>query len=164
MERGEPGEVKAWTRFRTALRWLEVRANEEGIVGVAFGFGSEEREEGSGQALSWVRQARSELEAYFSGNRRVFSVPLVLAGSAFQQAVWYRLLEIPYGQTTTYGALACELGKPRAARAVGAACGSNPIPIFVPCHRVVGSGGALTGFAGGLDVKARLLALERQYR
>lgn len=163
MKQKESGKVGAWARFPTPLGWLEVRANEEGVVGVVFCHGREAREEGSGQALAWARQARHELEAYFSGNGRRFSVPLVLSGTAFQQAVWRRLLQIPYGQTTTYGTLARELGKAGAARAVGAACAANPIPILVPCHRVLGTGGALTGFAGGLDLKAQLLDLEKRH-
>lgn len=164
MKEEKSRDVNAWVRFRTPVGWLEVRASEEGVVAVEFGAREEEGEGGSGQALAWARQAKEELEAYFSGRQRGFSVPLVLNGTPFQQAVWRKLLEIPYGQTATYGALARELGRAGAARAVGAACAVNPIPILVPCHRVLGSGGALTGFAGGLSVKAKLLALERQHR
>ena len=99
------------------------------------------------------------LDDYFSGGQPDFTPPLHLIGSAFRLRVWARLLEIPYGQTTTYGAL---LGDGASARAVGGAVGRNPISIIVPCHRVIGADGSLTGYAGGMDRKIRLLALERQ--
>lgn len=102
--------------------------------------------------------AREQLEAYFAGERVEFDVPLDLDGAtAFHRSVWQRLLEIPYGTTISYGALAAQLGRPSAARAVGAANGRNPIAIIVPCHRVIGSAGSLTGYAGGLDRKRYLL-------
>ena len=99
------------------------------------------------------------LDVYFTGREPDFTPPLHPAGSPFRQAVWQLLLEIPYGQTTTYGAL---LGDGASARAVGGAVGRNPISIIVPCHRVIGADGSLTGYAGGMDRKIRLLALERQ--
>jgi methylated-DNA-[protein]-cysteine S-methyltransferase len=102
-----------------------------------------------------------ELDEYFGGSRLAFDLDLSPAGTPFQLVVWEELRRIPYGGTTTYGELARRLGRPTAARAVGAAVGRNPISIIVPCHRVVGSDGALTGFAGGLDRKRALLALER---
>ncbi len=102
-----------------------------------------------------------ELDEYFAGRRRAFDLVLAPAGTPFQLAVWEELRRIPFGGTTTYGELARRVGRPTAARAVGAAVGRNPISIIVPCHRVVGSDGALTGFAGGLDRKRALLALER---
>jgi methylated-DNA-[protein]-cysteine S-methyltransferase len=105
-------------------------------------------------------QAESELGDYFAGRRTAFSVPLDFRGTDFQKKVWGLLLEIPYGETRSYGQLAAQLGDPNASRAVGAANGRNPISIIAPCHRVVGAGGRLTGFAGGLEAKARLLALE----
>lgn len=104
--------------------------------------------------------AERQLAAYFAGRLRSFDLPLDPAGTAFQRQVWQALQAIPYGETRSYGALAAALGRPSAARAVGAANGRNPLSIVVPCHRVVGAGGALTGFAGGLAIKARLLALE----
>lgn len=102
----------------------------------------------------------SQLDAFFARERTAFDLPLRLDGTPFQVQVWRALLEIPYGTTTTYGELAARFGGPRAARAVGAANGQNPIAIVVPCHRVVGARGALTGYAGGLACKERLLALE----
>ena len=105
-----------------------------------------------------------QLKAYFAGNLQDFDVPLVLHGTDFQLLVWRRLQQIPYGETVSYGKIARELGNPEASRAVGLANGSNPIPIIVPCHRVIGSNGKLTGFGGGLPVKEKLLALESKQR
>jgi methylated-DNA-[protein]-cysteine S-methyltransferase len=104
--------------------------------------------------------AREQLAEYFAGRRRRFELGLAPAGSVFQRRVWAELERIPFGETSGYGALAVRLGAPRAARAVGAANGRNPISIIVPCHRLVGAGGALTGYGGGLDRKRFLLALE----
>jgi methylated-DNA-[protein]-cysteine S-methyltransferase len=107
-----------------------------------------------------VETAR-QLGDYFAGRRKVFTVKLDVAGTAFQRQVWGALLEIPFGETRSYRQIAERIGHPAAMRAVGAANGRNPVSIVTPCHRVIGSGGALTGFAGGLDAKAYLLALER---
>lgn len=104
--------------------------------------------------------AQAQLVDYFGGERTVFELALAPVGEPFQLRVWRRLRAIPYGERTTYGAIAREFGDPHLARAVGAAVGRNPLSIVVPCHRVVGSTGSLTGFAGGLDRKARLLDLE----
>ena len=106
-------------------------------------------------------QAAAELEEYFAGRRQAFTVPLSPRGTDFQQAVWEALRAIPYGETRTYGEIAAAVGRPKAARAVGMANHDNPLLIFTPCHRVVGKNGALTGFACGLEVKRRLLELER---
>jgi methylated-DNA-[protein]-cysteine S-methyltransferase len=108
-----------------------------------------------------VQSVAEQLAGYFAGEVRAFTVTLAPRGNDFHQAVWAELQSIPYGETISYGALAAKLGKPGAARAVGRANGSNPIAIIVPCHRVVGADGALTGYAGGLDRKRALLALER---
>lgn len=108
-----------------------------------------------------LRQAAQQLEEYFSGTRRAFTVPLAPHGTPFQCAVWRALCGIPYGQTRSYGQIAAAVGNPRAARAVGMACNRNPIGILIPCHRVVGANGALTGYAGGMDKKAALLKLEQ---
>jgi len=107
-------------------------------------------------------EARAQLEAYFAGDRKDFDLPLAAAGTPFQQRVWAALREIGYGETCSYGEIARRLGlPPGASRAVGAANGRNPIAIVVPCHRVIGSGGKLTGYAGGLERKERLLSLEQ---
>ena len=105
-------------------------------------------------------ETERQLEEYFDGRRKQFSLGLDLAGTDFQRRVWNALLTIPFGETRSYGQIARQIGHPRAARAVGAANGRNPVSIVAPCHRVLGSTGALTGFAGGLDVKAHLLAFE----
>ncbi len=106
-------------------------------------------------------ETERQLGEYFAGERRSFDVPLSFAGTDFQKRVWAALLAIPFGETRSYGEIAQQLGAPGASRAVGAANGRNPISIIAPCHRVVGSNGKLTGFAGGLDAKAFLLELER---
>lgn len=117
-------------------------------------------------AASWVEdrerfaEAVHQLEEYFAGTRRGFELTLAAQGTAFQRSVWTLLRAIPYGQTMSYGELARRVGNPRASRAVGLANGSNPLPIVVPCHRVIGSDGSLTGFGGGIEAKRRLLTLE----
>ncbi|MEM8838828.1 MAG: methylated-DNA--[protein]-cysteine S-methyltransferase [Pseudomonadota bacterium] len=120
-----------------------------------------------GPASTWERsnapfgQVKRQLSEYFAGTRDRFDFPLTLNGTDFQKRLWRLLLRIPFGETRTYGALAKELGKPNASRAVGTANGANPIPIIIPCHRVIGSNGSLTGFGGGLETKQALLDLER---
>lgn len=111
-----------------------------------------------------LEEAWAQLERYFAGELRQFSLPLAPAGTPFQQAVWRALEEIPYGETRSYGEIAGWVGRPKASRAVGAANHRNPIPIVIPCHRVIGAGGTLTGYGGGLDRKRLLLDLERQNR
>ena len=119
---------------------------------------------------SWTRDAerlafaRTQLLEYFSGERRLFDLPLRPIGTAFQRDVWTALGTIAYGETASYGDIARRIGKPKAMRAVGAANGRNPLPIVVPCHRVIGSNGTLTGFGGGLPVKEALLAMEARHR
>ena len=114
----------------------------------------------------WIEDAASfarpieQLRAYFAGELERFDLPLAPAGTEFQRKVWAALLDIPYGETRSYGELARQIGNGKASRAVGAANGRNPIPVIIPCHRVVGGDGSLTGFGGGLDTKRRLLDLE----
>ena len=105
--------------------------------------------------------ARQQLAEYFAGERQQFELPLALAGTPFQRSVYDALRAIPYGETRSYSDIAAAIGRPKAVRAVGAANGRNPLPIVVPCHRVIGKRGGLVGFGGGLPVKERLLALER---
>ncbi|MGY6038231.1 methylated-DNA--[protein]-cysteine S-methyltransferase [Aeromonas sp. AE23HZ002T15] len=102
----------------------------------------------------------TEFRAYFAGERQRFTLPLAAQGTAFQRAVWQALCDIPYGETRSYGEIATAIGKPSASRAVGAANGRNPLSIIVPCHRVIGQNGSLTGYAGGLPIKQALLRLE----
>jgi methylated-DNA-[protein]-cysteine S-methyltransferase len=106
-------------------------------------------------------EAKRQLKAYFAGDLKVFTVRLDFRGTDFQRSVWEALLTIPFGETRTYSEIACQIARPTASRAVGAANGRNPISIIAPCHRVIGSNGALTGFAGGIAAKEYLLRLER---
>lgn len=115
-------------------------------------------------AAHGMKAAREQLTEYFRGERRVFKLPLEPHGSPFEQQVWTKLLDVPYGATTSYGAIAVELGLTNGARAVGRANGSNPIPIVIPCHRIIGSDGSLTGYGGGLPLKRALLELEGAVR
>ena len=115
-----------------------------------------------GQPTALTEEVFRQLEEYFDGSRREFSFPYELRGTEFQKKVWRALEKIPYGRVRSYGDIAGEIGCPTAARAVGAANGKNPIWIVVPCHRVVGTDGSLTGYAGGIEMKKRLLELERK--
>ncbi|MGN5765380.1 methylated-DNA--[protein]-cysteine S-methyltransferase [Acinetobacter calcoaceticus] len=108
-----------------------------------------------------LHKVKQQLEEYFTGQRQQFDLPLDFQGTAFQQQVWQALLSIPYGETRSYKEIAVQIGNEKAVRAVGAANGKNPISIIAPCHRVIGSSGALVGFAGGLDKKQILLSLEQ---
>lgn len=134
----------------------------EALTGLWFG----KSHPGTPQAPGWVRDrapvaaAAGQLAAYAEGDLTQFELPLRPAGSEFQRAVWARLLDIPYGVTTSYGKVATDVGRPNGSRAVGAAVGSNPIAIVIPCHRVIGANGSLTGYGGGLDNKIALLKLE----
>lgn len=107
-----------------------------------------------------IAEAISQVNEYFSGNRKKFELPIAYKGTEFQESVWSALPEIPYGETLTYSELAKKLGNPRSFRAVGTACGTNPIPIIMPCHRVVQSSGGMGSYAGGKDLKKKLLDLE----
>jgi methylated-DNA-[protein]-cysteine S-methyltransferase len=142
---------------------LRLIASDTALVGVWFEHGRDAaRADGTliEQSSPLLEQTRRQLEEYFAGARREFELPLEPRGTEFQRRVWQRLLLIGYGETTTYGALARELGDVQASRAVGLANGSNPIPIIIPCHRVIGADGSLTGFGGGLPTKRALLELE----
>ncbi len=109
-----------------------------------------------------LQRAALQLESYLAGERRTFSLPLAPEGTAFMKRIWKSVCEIPYGKTATYKEVAAKIGIPGAARAVGSANGQNPIPLLIPCHRVIGSNGSLTGYRGGLELKRKLLALEKQ--
>ncbi|HZR57313.1 MAG TPA: methylated-DNA--[protein]-cysteine S-methyltransferase [Terriglobales bacterium] len=109
-----------------------------------------------------LREVTRQLNAYFAGDLQLFDLSLTPKGTPFQLSVWKQLCEIPYGETTSYGELANRIGNPKACRAVGLANGSNPIPIIIPCHRVIGSNGKLSGYGGGLPIKEKLLALEQR--
>ena len=137
---------------------LGIVTSDGGVVRIQFTH--EQNGETTAHADATARQCITELEQYFDGTRRDFTVPLDLRGTSFQLACWNALLRIPYGEIRTYAQQASVVGSPRGFRAVGAANGSNPIPIIVPCHRVLATGGKLGGYGGGLDLKERLLRLE----
>lgn len=128
--------------IETPIGPLTLQADEAAVTAIRFGAGG------------------AQLREYFAGARRTFDLPLAPHGTAFQRRVWAALRTIPYGETRTYGELAAAIGNPSACRAVGMANHRNPIPIIIPCHRVIGANGTLTGYAGGLEIKRRLLALE----
>jgi methylated-DNA-[protein]-cysteine S-methyltransferase len=157
--------MKSYTQFESPLGEMLVTATREGVTGVYFvgqkydpGIGTDWTQNAD---LAFLAVARRQLDEYFRGARSRFDVPLAPRGTPFQLRVWRALMEIPFGETRTYGAIAGHLGAPSSSRAVGAAVGRNPISVMVPCHRVVGATGSLTGYAGGLDRKRALLALER---
>lgn len=133
------------------------------VVGFSQGKKSRGPEPGWERRDSAFGQARRELAEYFAGKRTTFDVPVRPAGTDFQLAVWNALRAIPYGETCRYVDVAARIGRPKASRAVGMANGSNPLPIVVPCHRVIGANGSLTGFGGGLETKRFLLELERSH-
>ena len=154
------------TTYASPLGPMILAANGKHLAGVWFE-GQSHQPDSSAWAHAGndplLRQTASQLSEYFSGKRRSFDLPLDLGcGTAFQQAVWHTLLAITCGHTSSYGELAATLGKPTAARAVAGAVGRNPFSIIVPCHRVLGAQGALTGYAGGLARKVKLLQLESQ--
>ena len=153
----------AQSRFESPLGMLLLARTARGLAGAWF----EEQKHHPPEIAApndaadpLLREAAAQLSAYFDGERSGFDLPLDLQGTAFQRAVWQELLRIAPGSTISYGEIARRLGSAAASRAVGSAVGRNPVSVIVPCHRVVGSGGALTGYAGGIDRKTRLLALE----
>jgi methylated-DNA-[protein]-cysteine S-methyltransferase len=153
-----------YTEMKSPLGALLLTAEDGAITGVYFPGQKHDRPRQPG----WQRadddplldKARAQLSEYFSSRRKSFDLALAPRGTPFQQAVWRALLAVPFGATSTYGAVAAAIRKPSAGRAVGAAVGANPISIIVPCHRIIGADGSLTGYAGGLPRKTRLLALE----
>ncbi len=134
---------------------LALHSDGEALCAVKFG-GDARRMDDAPVLL----QAERELKEYFAGRRRVFSVPLCMQGTPFRRLVWQALTEIPFGETLSYGEIARRIGRPKACRAVGMANHKNPLPIIVPCHRVLGANGKLIGYAGGLEIKKYLLELE----
>jgi methylated-DNA-[protein]-cysteine S-methyltransferase len=153
-----------WSELSTPLNTMVLACSEGGLHGVWF-VGQHYFD---GPALAWqrddqhplLREAAAQLTDWYAGQRRDFTLPLAPVGTPFQQAVWAELARIAHGHTRTYGEVATSLGRPSASRAVGAATGRNPLSILIPCHRLVGRDGALTGYAGGLDRKRTLLAFE----
>jgi methylated-DNA-[protein]-cysteine S-methyltransferase len=156
-----------WTTIDSPLGPLVLTADDEGITGLHM---DGEAHGPSKPGKNWVEDAprfaaaRHQLGEYFDGVRTEFDLPLRPVGTSFQQAVWAALQTIPYGEVRSYGEIAAQIGRPGASRAVGLANGRNPIAVIVPCHRVIGASGALTGYGGGLDRKRLLLDLEARRR
>jgi methylated-DNA-[protein]-cysteine S-methyltransferase len=151
--------TSAWTIYESPLGPLTLVASDAGLRRLRFpdDAGSDDEAQRDPGALATIVE---QLEEYFAGERRTFDIELDLRGTPFQRAVWGQLLTIPYGSTRSYGELARTIGRPDRARAVGAAVGATPVPIIVPCHRMIGADGSLTGYGGGLPRKRALLDLE----
>ncbi|MFW6091792.1 MAG: methylated-DNA--[protein]-cysteine S-methyltransferase, partial [Actinomycetota bacterium] len=164
MSRGEATVGrKYWSTVDSPIGPLVVTADADGVAGVwmdAPSYWADGGPPGAHRDDGALAEVRRQLDEYFAGERTVFDVPLNPSGTPFQLRVWEALREIPYGTVCSYGELAGRLGSPGASRAVGLANGRNPIPIIVPCHRVIGASGALTGYGGGLERKRFLLDLE----
>ena len=151
------------TEHHSPIGTLMLAADETGLRHVIFPSGSRAFEVPENWSVNAAEfdQTRKELDEYFAGTRRQFSIRISPTGTKFQQSVWKALQDIDYADTCSYSDIALQIGRPTASRAVGAANGANPIPIIVPCHRVIGASGKLTGFGGGLPTKAWLLSHER---
>lgn len=145
--------------YESALGLLTIAEEDGALINV--GFGEFIRGEGIKEETALIAEAWKQLQEYFEGNRKQFTLPLAPEGTAFQQKVWKALQTIPYGEVRTYGQIAAQIGEPKACRAVGMANHNNPVGIIIPCHRVIGANGKLTGYAGGLDKKEKLLQLEK---
>jgi methylated-DNA-[protein]-cysteine S-methyltransferase len=156
--------TRCFTQIESSLGPLLLVADEAGLREIRFVNGRHPTQ----PEPSWkedpapLSETIRQLQAYFAGELENFDLQLAPEGTQFQLEVWRRLCDIPYGETISYGELAGKIGNPKASRAVGLANGSNPIPIVIPCHRVIGSNGKLTGYGGGIPIKEKLLALERR--
>nr|AGS51828.1 methylated-DNA--protein-cysteine methyltransferase [uncultured bacterium contig00066] len=137
-------------------------AEEDGAICNIFFSTEKKHDEFEKKETPLIKEAAKQLDEYFNRKRKKFDLPVILHGTEFQIKVWKALQKIPYGQTRSYGEIAALTGNPKASRAVGMANNRNPIPIIIPCHRVIGSNGSLTGYAGGLELKRQLLDLEKQ--
>ena len=153
--------ITVWDIVQTPIGPLTVQASEHGLAGIAFPGHAGALDEGD-RDRDALAEASRQLEAYFAGERRTFHLPLDVGGTPFQQRVWHELAQVPYGATVTYTELAGRIGRADIVRAVGAAVGRTPVPIVVPCHRVLGADGSLTGYRGGLQRKRALLDHERR--
>jgi methylated-DNA-[protein]-cysteine S-methyltransferase len=151
------------TFISSPLGDILLTTDDHGLTGINFqdGTGAKKPPKGSVNSTAPFEEAKRQIGAYFRGELKSFDLSLSPAGTPFQRSVWKALCEIPYGKTISYGELAKRIGKPTAYRAVGAANGRNPLPIVVPCHRVIGSDGRLTGYNGGIYLKEYLLKLEK---
>ncbi|MFV8459881.1 methylated-DNA--[protein]-cysteine S-methyltransferase [Vibrio campbellii] len=154
--------VNRFTYYDSPLGTVTLQANEQGLLGVWFETHTTKPEDLGTQEDSFpiFQSVKEQLERYFAGEAVQFDVPIAAKGTPFQQSVWHALTTIPYGETRSYAQLADAIGNPKAVRAVGLANGKNPVSVIVPCHRVIGKNGKLTGYAGGIERKQRLLAIE----
>ena len=143
--------------YKSSIGFIRIGYNNEGICSLK----TCELEDGENEPSELTERAFGQLEEYFSGKRKVFDLPFKMNGTAFQMKVWQELLKIPYGDIVSYSEIAERIGCPEGARAVGGAVHNNPLWIIVPCHRVVGKNGKLTGYAGGTEMKKNLLELEK---
>ena len=160
-----------YTLVESPLRPIMLTSDGESLTGLYVSErGQAEIQKKAAASTDWIcdenaapfAEVKRQLDAYFAGNQTTFDLPLKLKGTPFQQQVWEELRKLPYGVTISYGELARRIGNPKACRAVGLANGQNPVSIIVPCHRVVGANGKLTGYSGGLSRKQTLLAFERE--
>jgi O-6-methylguanine DNA methyltransferase len=168
-----PEEFVTWATMKSRVGMIRAAATSRGVCKIALG------KETAADFFGWLERyvahaprkpdrrglvalALDQIVEYLGGQRREFDLPLDLRGTEFQRRVWAAVAGIPYGETRTYADIARTIGKPQATRAVGAANGANPLPLVVPCHRVLGSDGSLTGYGGGLDVKRKLLEMESE--
>ena len=145
-------------QYQTVLGLLTICEENDAVIAINVGHYSENK--GEKRESELIRRTYKQFVEYLDGKRKVFDLPLSLKGTDFQKQVWQALLAIPYGETRSYGQIAAMIGRPRAARAVGMGNHKNPISILIPCHRVIGADGSLTGYGGGLDIKESLLRLE----
>lgn len=145
------------TYLESPIGWIKIITNSEALLSVRF---VPEKEKESNLQPEVLKNSYQQLDEYFEGKRKIFDIPVAPEGTDFQKEVWKKVLKVPYGQTTSYGIIAGEMGSIKNARAVGLANAKNPIPIIIPCHRIVANTGKLTGYAGGLENKRWLLLHE----
>lgn len=159
--KGFPTHADRWASVSSPIGELVVLASHKGVAGLFFGHRIErERLPGTSGGGAILADASAQLGEYFAGERKEFDLPLDVVGTDFQRSVWGELVKIPFGVVASYREIAERIGNPKAVRAVGLANGSNPVSVVVPCHRVIGANGALTGFGGGLELKRKLLEHE----
>ena len=168
-----PSRPKACV-FRTPWGWIEITTSRKGVTSITWSRSNRwtdrkappaQASDGNETSSTFLSEAKTQLVEYLAGERREFSIPIDMSGgSAFQRRVWRAILKIPYGRVQSYQWVAARVGGKQYARAVGMALGSNPVPIIVPCHRIVAHDGSLGGFTGGLPMKRRLLKLEARWR
>lgn len=154
--------MEYWNTYKTKIGMLIIAENENRISRIVTIKASEKYNNGEKIETPLIKEAYKQISEYLEGKRKEFTLPLLIKGTKFQEKVWNALLQIPYGETRTYGEIAKQIGNEKASRAVGGANHNNKVMIVVPCHRVIGSNKKLVGYAGGLDIKETLLKLEQQ--